>query len=79
MFPFTPIELHAGYVIGKERILTNRSGLFGWGDDALFDIYVFDRVGKQTEGGEGQRIVRNGRAYAELRIPEGFSAAVVRK
>ena len=29
MFPFTPLELHSGYLIGKERILTNRSGLFG--------------------------------------------------
>ena len=79
MFPFTPIELHAGYVIGKERILTNRSGLFGWGDEALLAIHVFDRVGKQTAGDEGRRVVRDGRAYAELRLPEGFSAAVVRK
>ena len=79
MYPFTPIELHAGYVIGKERILTNRSGLFGWGDDATFETYVFDRVGKQTEGAEGRRVVLAGKTYAELRLPEGYSAAIVRQ
>jgi hypothetical protein len=36
MYPTTPIEIHAGYVIARERILTNRSGLFGWGDDGDF-------------------------------------------
>jgi hypothetical protein len=30
MFPFTPVELHAGYLIGKEKILTCKSGTFYW-------------------------------------------------
>jgi hypothetical protein len=30
MFPFTPVELHAGYLIGKERILTAVSNTFYW-------------------------------------------------
>ncbi len=78
MFPFTPIELHEGYVIGEERILTNRSGLFGWADDSRFEAYVYDRDGRATEEYPVTRVERDGRAYAEVRIPEGYSAAIVR-
>ena len=79
MFPFTPIELHAGYVIGKERILTNRSGRFGWGDLAELDAFVFDRVGRQTDTIAVPRVVAEGKAYAEVRIPEGYAAAIVHR
>jgi len=79
MFPFTPIELHSGYVVGKERILTAKSGLFGWGDAAAFDIHVYDRTGRETKGKEAKRVVRDGKAYAEVRIAEGYSAAIVRR
>ena len=79
MFPFTPIELHSGYVVGKERILTAKSGLFGWGDDAAFDIHVYDRTGRETKGSEAKRVLRDGKAYAEIRIAEGYSAAIVRR
>jgi hypothetical protein len=78
MYPFTPIELHSGYVIGKERILTDRSGLFGWGDRSKFEVHVFDREGKETREIAVPRVERNGKAYAEIRIPEGYSAAIVR-
>ena len=79
MFPFTPIELHPGYVIGEERILTNRSGLFGWGDSSAFEAYVFDRDGRQTHEIEVPRVERAGKAYAEVRIAEGYSVAIVRR
>ncbi|MCK5802284.1 MAG: hypothetical protein KAI66_05600, partial [Lentisphaeria bacterium] len=45
MFPCTPIELHSGTIIGQERIVTNRSGLVGWGDASSFTTHVFDRGG----------------------------------
>jgi len=72
-------ELHGGYLIGQERILTNRSGLFGWGDDSDFEAHVFDRVGRETEEVKVPRVTRNGKAYAEVRIPEGYSVAIIRK
>jgi hypothetical protein len=78
MFPFTPVELHAGYVIGKERILTNRSGLFGWGDRSNFAAWVYDRKGRRTEEIKIAAVERAGKTYAEVRIPEGYSAAIVR-
>ncbi|MCK5801900.1 MAG: hypothetical protein KAI66_03670 [Lentisphaeria bacterium] len=78
MFPFTPIELHSGYVIGEERIVTNRSGLFGWDDKSEMTIHVYDREGMPTDQTATKVMLRDGRTYAEIRIPEGFSAAIVR-
>ncbi len=79
MFPFTPIELHAGYVIGKERILTATSGVFGWGDDSDFEWHVFGRDSKETNNSEVKKFTRDGKTYAEVRIPEGYSVAIVRR
>ncbi|MCC7349724.1 MAG: hypothetical protein IT446_04070 [Phycisphaerales bacterium] len=43
-FPFTPIELHAGWVVGKERIITDRSGDFGWADAPFSGkLYLYDK------------------------------------
>ena len=64
--------------ICEERIVTNRSGLFGWGDTSDFTTYVYDRDGRITEGIEARKVKRNGKTYAEVRIPEGYSAAIVR-
>ena len=78
MFPFTPIELHSGYVIGQERIITKRSGLFGWGDASACTAYVYDRTGRLTGDVAIPRVMRGGKAYAEVRIPGGHSVALVR-
>jgi len=78
MFPITPVELHAGWIVGEERILTNRSGLFGWGDRSEFTARVFDRVGRETTEITVPRVIRDGAAYAEVRIPEGYAAAIIR-
>ncbi|MFH1269323.1 MAG: hypothetical protein ABIK89_26645, partial [Planctomycetota bacterium] len=78
MFPITPIEIHGGYVIGRERIVTNRSGLFGWGDSSTFESHVFDRQGRRTDEHPVHRVERDAKAYAEVRLPDGYSAAIVR-
>ena len=78
MYPTTPIEIHAGYVIARERILTNRSGLFGWGDDGDFTAHVYDRDGRPTDEHPVRKITQDGRTYAEVRLPGGYSAAIVR-
>jgi hypothetical protein len=79
MFPITIRELHEGYILGDERILTNRSGIFGFGDASPLDVTVFNRVGQRTDEIEVPTIERDGKRYVELRIPEGYSAAVVRR
>jgi hypothetical protein len=79
MYPITPIEIHSGYLIGEERIITNRSGLFGWGDTSNFQAHVFDARGERTNAIDIPRVTRDGKAYAEVRIPGGFSVALVRQ
>lgn len=79
MYPITPVELHEGYIIGKERILSNRSGLFGWGDASQHEVHVFDDTGREVPGFKAATVERNGATFTELRIAEGWSAAIVRK
>ena len=78
MFPITPIELHEGYIIGQERILTNRSGLFGWGDSSRHEVHVFDDQGREVPDFKAPTVVRDGQTFTELRLPEDYSAAIVR-
>ena len=78
MYPTTPIVLGKGYIIGKERILTNTSGNFGWGDDSKFTVHIFDRTGREDAKYKVPVIVRGKRRYAQIRIPEGYSAAIIR-
>ncbi len=47
LFPFTPIELHAGYLLGEERIIATHSGSYGWpGECCLARVLRFDGEGK---------------------------------
>jgi hypothetical protein len=47
LFPFTPVELHHGYLLGKERIVTRHSGRYGWpGETVPCTLRYFDRDGK---------------------------------
>jgi len=78
MYPLTPVELHEGYLIGKERIVTKASGLFGWGDASTHEVHVFDDTGREVEGFAAPRVERDGKAYTELRLAEDWSAAIVR-
>ena len=79
MFPCTPIELHAGYIIAQERILTNVSGSFGWGDASDFEVHVYGPDGREVEGFPAPVIEHEGARYVELRLPGECMAAVVRR
>jgi len=79
MYPITPLELHEGLIIGKERIITKKSGLFGWGDRSQHEVHVFDHQGRQVEDYPAPTIERNHNTYTELRLPKDWSAAVVRR
>ncbi|MBE6379894.1 MAG: hypothetical protein E7047_03085 [Lentisphaerae bacterium] len=79
MYPFTPVELHKGYLIGEERIITKLSGLFGWGDNSDFEALVFDRNGVLTDKYPVKKVVINGKTYAEVRIPGSCAAVIIRK
>jgi hypothetical protein len=79
MYPFTPVELHKGYLIGKERIITKQSGIFGWGDQSDFDVLIFDTAGQQTDKYPAEKVVIDGKNYAEIRIPGNCAAVIIRK
>jgi hypothetical protein len=50
VFPFTPIELHAGYLLGKERIIVTHSGNYGWAGEKVLSLpHHFDANGKLLE------------------------------
>lgn len=49
LFPFTTIEIHAGYMLAKERIIATHSGNYGWhGTHSLAQVRHFNKTGKLT-------------------------------
>jgi len=78
MFPITPLELHQGYIIGVERIVTNTSGLLGWGDASGHEVHVYDETGREVPDFAAPLVTGDGATWTELRIAEGWSAAIIR-
>ena len=66
-YPFTPEELHSGWVKGKERIITNKSGSFGW--DGVFNakLFLFDKQGELVDSNPQ---VKSYKDKAEIKVPE---------
>lgn len=79
MFPCTPLELHPGYVLGEERILTNTSGNFGWGDASHFTVHVYGADGREVPDFAAPVVEHEGGRYVELRLPRDYMAAIVRQ
>lgn len=46
MFPFTPVELHEGWLVGQERIVTAVSGTFAWNHVATPRVHAFGLDGR---------------------------------
>lgn len=67
-YPFTPIELHKGYLIGAERIITNRSGNFGWNGGFKARIWRYDENGKKLEA---EPAWQDFTGNAEIIVPDG--------
>ena len=80
MFPFTPVELHAGWLVGKERILTAVSGEFGWrGEKPEADVFVFNELGREVKDYPfATRDTAGGRVFV-LELKPDHCAAIVRK
>ncbi|MGQ9731389.1 MAG: hypothetical protein ACUVX8_08955 [Candidatus Zipacnadales bacterium] len=79
MFPCTPIELGAGYIIAAERILTNISGNFGWGDNSEFEVHVYGPDGLEIADFPAPVVEHEGARWVELRLPRDHAAAIVRR
>jgi hypothetical protein len=79
MFPITPMELHEGMVLGKERIQTARSGRFGWADGAAAEIYVIDGDGNRMKNPPVKEVVEAGKRLYDIRIASDQFAVLVKK
>jgi hypothetical protein len=77
MFPFTPVELHSGVLIGKERILTAKSGSFFWNNATKPAVLAFDVKGYQIEP-EKLSIVKKGKGWqVDLALKDWLQTAVI--
>ena len=79
LYPTTPLELHSGYIIAKERIITKKSGLFGWEDDSNHEIHVYDETGREIKKHKMKTVRMNGQNWSEIRLPQDWSAIIIRK
>lgn len=79
MYPITPMELHGGYIIGEERIISRVSGIFGWNDASIHEVHVFDDTGREVEGFQAPKLSEDGKTWTELRLAEDWSAVIVRQ
>lgn len=77
MFPFTPVELHRGWLLGKERIITAVPGTFTFGDNEPVRVFWYDAAGKLTDR-RGQERVEGSRRLVRLAL-EDKEMAVIEK
>jgi hypothetical protein len=73
-YPFTPLELHEGWLKGKERIITDRSGTFGWDDSFTATLFLYDKTGNVAQTLQFERPVKN----VSIRVPDGGIAILER-
>ncbi|MBN2293455.1 MAG: hypothetical protein JXM70_13580 [Pirellulales bacterium] len=50
MFPFTPVELHEGWLVGRERTITCVSGVYKWAEAREPKCLLFDLHGRVKPG-----------------------------
>jgi hypothetical protein len=79
MYPMTPVELHAGVVLAEEKIVTNRSGRFGWPDNSPAQVYVFNGDGRMVENPAVKEIRDGDELLTEVRMPSDHLAVLVKK
>lgn len=79
MYPITIQELRPGVVLGQQRIITNRSGLFGWPDNAAADVKVFDKMGLPDNATKATEVRRGEKRLYQLRLPADSFAILIRR
>lgn len=79
MFPITPMEIHQGYIIGEERIVTKVSGVYGWGDASQHEVHVYNAQGEEVAEFDAPFVEQDGITTTELRLAEDWSAVIVKR
>ena len=76
MFPFTPVELHSGWLVGKERIITAKSGTFVWNHPGKPTCLLFDLKGRPNT--PEVRMVQRGKAWdVTVKLADWCEIAVI--
>jgi hypothetical protein len=79
MYPITTTDVRPGVITGKERILTTRSGVYGWNDDAsLHAVYRYDGRGAPAKATNAVSTVDSRGTRTELELSPNESAAIVK-
>jgi hypothetical protein len=78
MFPITPVELHNGYIIAKERIITAKSGWFSFGGMEKADAHFFNDQGVEFERKLESKI-KEGKRYFKVELEKNESCSLVKK
>lgn len=77
MFPFTPVELHEGWILGEERMITCVSGEFPWRrDDRRPKVTVFDRRGVAVPEPDVHIAWRGGKYSIRVKLDDWREVAV---
>jgi len=69
--PLTVKTIGPGAIIGKERVITMKSGVFAWPEaSAKVRLYVYDRNGDVQNRGNLQVVTAGGGSALKLEVPE---------
>lgn len=78
MYPITIQSIHSGIIRGEERIITMRSGIYGWhGDQSLHIVYLYDENGILVHN-NFLTTIDNAGVRTELKLEGDQSAALVK-
>ncbi len=78
VFPFTPIELHQGYLLGQERIIATHDGTYGWPQAAALVLaHHLDPDGKRHPG-PWATLYRGGEVRTAVRLASSEAAVLQR-
>jgi hypothetical protein len=75
MFPFTPLDIRPGVLTGVERIITARSGQYGWKPPFKARLFVYDKAGVLSEANPP---VRSYMSKVRVKMPELGMAIIER-
>lgn len=77
MFPFTPVELHSGWLVGKERTITAISGKYDWTHSEKPVCLVFDLKGRKLAD-PNVKMAKHGNAWqVDLKLSDWNETAVI--
>lgn len=78
LYPITPMELHAGTIIGEERIVTTHKGYYGWGDNSDYKVFLYDPAGRLVANDFASTIYQNMRFVDLSTLPDNYLAIIAR-